>query len=42
MLDHAGDQLQIIGQAGRIDGMTPAAVTLLLAVIRRGEFRKAS
>jgi len=24
-----------------MDGMTPAAITLLLAVIRRGEFRKA-
>ena len=25
-----------IGQAGRIDGMTPAALTLLVAHIRRG------
>ena len=32
---------QTIAQAQAIDGMTPAAVTLLLAVIRRGEFRKA-
>nr|WP_314256458.1 tRNA uridine-5-carboxymethylaminomethyl(34) synthesis enzyme MnmG [uncultured Devosia sp.] len=33
---------QTIAQAQAMDGMTPAAVTLLLAVIRRGEFRKAS
>jgi tRNA uridine 5-carboxymethylaminomethyl modification enzyme len=33
---------QTIAQAQSMDGMTPAAVTLLLAVIRRGEFRKAS
>ncbi|MFN4210983.1 MAG: tRNA uridine-5-carboxymethylaminomethyl(34) synthesis enzyme MnmG [Devosia sp.] len=32
---------QTIAQAQAMDGMTPAAVTLLLAVIRRGEFRKA-
>jgi tRNA uridine 5-carboxymethylaminomethyl modification enzyme len=35
-------QPQTIAQAQAMDGMTPAAVTLLLAVIRRGEFRKAS
>jgi tRNA uridine 5-carboxymethylaminomethyl modification enzyme len=29
-----------IGQAGRIDGMTPAALTLLVAHIRRREGRK--
>ena len=33
---------QTIAQAQAMDGMTPAAITLLLAVIRRGEFRKAS
>jgi tRNA uridine 5-carboxymethylaminomethyl modification enzyme len=32
---------QTIAQAQAMDGMTPAAITLLLAVIRRGEFRKA-
>ena len=35
-------QPQTIAQAQAMDGMTPAAVTLLLAVIRRGEFRRAS
>lgn len=33
---------QTIAQAQSMDGMTPAAITLLLAVLRRGEFRKAS
>ncbi|WP_240231244.1 tRNA uridine-5-carboxymethylaminomethyl(34) synthesis enzyme MnmG [Devosia lacusdianchii] len=33
---------QTIAQAQAMDGMTPAAITLLLAVIRRGELRKAS
>ncbi|KQT48296.1 tRNA uridine 5-carboxymethylaminomethyl modification protein [Devosia sp. Leaf420] len=33
---------QTIAQAQTMDGMTPAAVTLLLAVLRRGDFRKAS
>lgn len=33
---------QTIAQAQALDGMTPAAITLLLAVIRRGELRKAS
>lgn len=33
---------QTIAQAQAMDGMTPAAITLLLAVIRRGEMRKAS
>jgi tRNA uridine 5-carboxymethylaminomethyl modification enzyme len=33
---------QTIAQAQAMDGMTPAAVTLLLAVIRRGDFKKAS
>ena len=32
---------QTIAQAQAMDGMTPAAVTLLLAVIRRGELRRA-
>ncbi|MGH8817296.1 MAG: tRNA uridine-5-carboxymethylaminomethyl(34) synthesis enzyme MnmG, partial [Achromobacter pestifer] len=32
---------QTIAQAQAMDGMTPAAITLLLAVIRRGELRKA-
>lgn len=32
---------QTIAQAQAMDGMTPAAITLLLAVIRRGEWRKA-
>jgi tRNA uridine 5-carboxymethylaminomethyl modification enzyme len=32
---------QTIAQAQAMDGMTPAAVTLLLAVIRRGDLRKA-
>jgi tRNA uridine 5-carboxymethylaminomethyl modification enzyme len=32
---------QTIAQAQAMDGMTPAAVTLLLAVIRRGDMRKA-
>jgi tRNA uridine 5-carboxymethylaminomethyl modification enzyme len=31
-----------IGQAGRIDGVTPAALTLLAAHIRRGRGRKAA
>jgi tRNA uridine 5-carboxymethylaminomethyl modification enzyme len=26
-----------VGQAGRIDGMTPAALTLLVAHLRRGK-----
>src|SRR5690606_20298178 len=30
-----------IAQATAIDGMTPAAITLLLSVIRRGSLRKA-
>ena len=33
---------QTIAQAQAMDGMTPAALTLLLAVIRRGDLRKAS
>lgn len=33
---------QTIAQAQALDGMTPAAVTLLLAVMRRGRFQKAS
>jgi tRNA uridine 5-carboxymethylaminomethyl modification enzyme len=33
---------QTIAQAQAMDGMTPAAITLLLAVIRRGALRKAS
>lgn len=33
---------QTIAQAQAMDGMTPAAITLLLAVIRRGDLRKAS
>lgn len=33
---------QTIAQAQALDGMTPAALTLLLAVIKRGELRKAS
>lgn len=33
---------QTIAQAQSMDGMTPAAITLLLSVIRRGELRKAS
>lgn len=32
---------QTIAQAQAMDGMTPAAITLLLAVIRRGDLRKA-
>ncbi|KQN73685.1 tRNA uridine-5-carboxymethylaminomethyl(34) synthesis enzyme MnmG [Devosia sp. Leaf64] len=32
---------QTIAQAQTMDGMTPAAVTLLLAVLRRGDLRKA-
>jgi len=32
---------ETLGQAGRIEGMTPAALTLLLAVVRRGEGRVA-
>jgi len=32
---------QTIAQAQAIDGMTPAAITLLLAVLRRGSLRKA-
>ena len=31
-----------IGQAGRIDGITPAALTLLVAHVRRGQSRKPS
>ncbi|MHA6689232.1 tRNA uridine-5-carboxymethylaminomethyl(34) synthesis enzyme MnmG [Devosia sp. A449] len=33
---------QTIAQAQALDGMTPAAITLLLAVVRRGDLRKAS
>ena len=33
---------QTIAQAQVMDGMTPAGITLLLAVIRRGDLRKAS
>ncbi len=33
---------QTIAQAQAMDGMTPAAITLLLAVIRRGQLSKAS
>jgi len=33
---------QTIAQAQAMDGMTPAAITLLLSVIRRGDLRKAS
>lgn len=33
---------QTIAQAQVLDGMTPAALTLLLAVIKRGDLRKAS
>ena len=32
---------QTIAQAQVLDGMTPAAITLLLAVVRRGDLRKA-
>jgi tRNA uridine 5-carboxymethylaminomethyl modification enzyme len=32
---------QTIAQAQALDGMTPAAITLLLAIIRRGSLRKA-
>jgi tRNA uridine 5-carboxymethylaminomethyl modification enzyme len=32
---------QTIAQAQALDGMTPAAITLLLAVLRRGDLRKA-
>lgn len=39
-LSHA--RPQTIAQAQALDGMTPAALTLLLAVIKRGELRKAS
>jgi tRNA uridine 5-carboxymethylaminomethyl modification enzyme len=35
-------QPQTIAQAQALDGMTPAAITLLLSVIRRDEMRKAS
>lgn len=33
---------QTIAQAQALDGMTPAALTLLLAVIKRGDLRRAS
>lgn len=33
---------QTIAQAQAMDGMTPAAITLLLAVIRRGDLRKSA
>ncbi|MEO8683557.1 MAG: tRNA uridine-5-carboxymethylaminomethyl(34) synthesis enzyme MnmG, partial [Devosia sp.] len=33
---------QTIAQAQAVDGMTPAAITLMLSVIRRGTLRKAS
>ncbi|MET3897700.1 tRNA uridine 5-carboxymethylaminomethyl modification enzyme [Devosia sp. UYZn731] len=33
---------QTIAQAQAIDGMTPAAITLMLSIIRRGSLRKAS
>ena len=32
---------QTLAQAQAMDGMTPAALTLLLAVIRRGDMQKA-
>ncbi|NMA97260.1 MAG: hypothetical protein GX970_03975, partial [Phyllobacteriaceae bacterium] len=32
---------QTIAQAQAMDGMTPAAITLLLAVLRRGALKKA-
>lgn len=38
----AQHQPQTIAQAQAIDGMTPAAITLLLAVLRRGDLQKAS
>lgn len=31
---------ETLGQAGRVDGMTPAALTLILAKLRQGERRK--
>ncbi len=37
----AAQRPQTIAQAQAMDGMTPAAITLLLAVIRRGDLRKA-
>ena len=37
----AAHQPQTIAQAQAIEGMTPAAVTLILSVIRRGSLRKA-
>ena len=37
----ADQRPQTIAQAQAMDGMTPAAITLLLAVIRRGEWLKA-
>jgi tRNA uridine 5-carboxymethylaminomethyl modification enzyme len=33
---------QTIAQAQGIDGMTPAAITLMLSIIRRGSLRRAS
>ncbi|MGV8955340.1 MAG: tRNA uridine-5-carboxymethylaminomethyl(34) synthesis enzyme MnmG [Cypionkella sp.] len=33
---------QTIAQAQALDGMTPAAITLMLSIIRRGQLRKAS
>lgn len=32
---------ETLGQAGRVEGMTPAALTLILAALRRGERRRA-
>ncbi|MDB5530825.1 MAG: mnmG [Devosia sp.] len=38
----AAQRPQTIAQAQAIDGMTPAAITLMLSIIRRGSLRKAS
>ena len=37
----AAQRPRTVGQAGRIDGITPAALTLLVAHLRRGKNRKA-
>jgi tRNA uridine 5-carboxymethylaminomethyl modification enzyme len=38
----AAHRPRTVGQAGRIDGITPAALTLLVAYLRRAKSRKSA
>ena len=38
----AAQRPRTVGQAGRLDGVTPAALTLLAAHVRRGSRRRAA